>query len=71
MRDRDPDAAAALVRYPITVSIGGKDVTDRTPAAFAERFSAIVTPAIAAAVVDACRGVDVRDWPTLYRAGPL
>ena len=39
VRDRDPDAAAALVRYPITVSIGGKDVTDRTPAAFAEYFS--------------------------------
>ena len=31
VRDGDADAAAALVSYPIGVSIGGKEVTIRTP----------------------------------------
>ena len=52
IRDRDAAAAAALVRYPIGVSIGGSRVTIRTPQEFAEKFAAIVTPAIARAVVD-------------------
>ena len=52
VRDRDAAAAAALVTYPIGVSIDGKAVTIRSPQEFAEKFSAIVTPAIAAAVVD-------------------
>ena len=38
VRDRDADAAAALVSYPIGVSIGGKAVTVRTPADFAARI---------------------------------
>ena len=46
----DAAGVAALVRYPITVTIGGKKRLVRTPAAFVARYDAIVTPAIAKAV---------------------
>ena len=46
----DIAGVAALVRYPITVTIGGKKRLVRTPAAFVARYDAIVTPAIAKAV---------------------
>lgn len=52
VRDGDGAAAAALVDYPIEVEVGGRARVIRTPSDFAAGFAAIVTPEIAAAVVD-------------------
>jgi hypothetical protein len=41
---------AALVRYPIKISIGGRKTTIRSPAEFTARYDSIVTPEIAEAV---------------------
>ncbi len=50
VRAHDAAAAAALVSYPIDVTIGGKKTRIADAKAFAMQYDAIVTPAIAAAV---------------------
>lgn len=51
VRTHDPGAVAALVRYPITVTVIGKGRrTIRDSAAFVGAYDRIITPAIAAAV---------------------
>ncbi|WP_081689244.1 DUF1176 domain-containing protein [Inquilinus limosus] len=43
---------AALVSYPIDVTIGGRKVAIRTPKDFAARYDQVMTPAITAAVLN-------------------
>ena len=45
--NQDADAVAALVSYPIKVSVGGKTLTIKSASAFASRYDDIVTPEIA------------------------
>jgi len=52
VRAHDVDGVAALVSYPITVRIGGRKRTIRTPQTFIAKYDSILTPAIAAAVRD-------------------
>ena len=46
----DAAGVAALVRYPITVRVGGTSRTIKSPQKFVARYDSIITPAIAAAV---------------------
>lgn len=52
VRAQDAKLVAALVNYPITVTISGKQVVIPTAADFAARYDEIITPDIAKAVVD-------------------
>jgi hypothetical protein len=52
VRAHDAAGVAALVSYPIKVSIGGSKRTIKAPRAFIAKYDSIVTPAIAAAVQD-------------------
>ena len=56
VRDGDAAAAAALVSYPIAVTVAGDDREIGDADAFAAAFPEIVTPAIAAAVLDQAIG---------------
>lgn len=48
---RDAPAVAALVRFPLTVRVAGKKTVVRNAAGFVQNYDAIVTPAIAKAIV--------------------
>lgn len=50
VKAHDKAAVAALIGYPIKVTIGGKKQSIRKAAAFVKNYDAIVTPAIAKAV---------------------
>lgn len=52
VKAHDPASVAALVNYPIGVTDGGKKKTIKTPKDFIASYDALVTPQIAAVVVN-------------------
>ena len=52
VKAHDAAAVAALVSYPIKVTIGTSRRTIKTPQKFIAKYDSIITPAIAAAVQD-------------------
>ena len=52
VKAHDAAAVAALVHYPIKVSVGGSRRTIKTPQKFVAKYDSIMTPAITAAVQD-------------------
>lgn len=49
--ERDANAVAALVNYPIRVKLGGKDVVLKDQQAFIARYADVMTPDIAKTIV--------------------
>ncbi len=52
VKGHDAARVAALVSYPIKVTMGGSKRTIKSPQAFVAKYDSIITPAIAAAVQD-------------------
>jgi hypothetical protein len=68
----DAAAVAALVSYPITVTIAGHRRVIRNPAQFIARYDRIVTPAIAGAVSAEKYGdLFVRDQGVMFGNGEM